>query len=109
MGMTVLSWADCRYFRKDTHFEKCRAAKASEMLAMPDYSAPDSDVPELPKTTEGPFVKITCACDYSLSGYNPLCDLDKTEEKSIVRGTDDVAATCRRKETLCSELCPPME
>ena len=97
--------ADCPYFRLSMEFLKCEAADAKALDADNPYDS-SQNLPELQEADAQALIRVTCSCTYSLSGSDPRCDTEQVLEKSAILGADDVASACRRKKTLCRDVCP---
>ena len=98
--------AECTYFRVKYKLAKCRAVtpKEAKAIAAPAEAAEEGD-PDLKEPAEGPLAKIVCSCDYALSGSDPLCDLDKSEDKTSYIPAPNLHDTCARGKNLCDEVC----
>lgn len=104
--LSQAGWAgDCVYFRVSYKLTECREATSQEVTDPASYVR-TSDVPELPPPEAGRLVKISCSCDYSLSGSDLRCDFDKTIERSTLLGSESPTEVCRRGKILCEDACP---
>ena len=98
--------AQCSYFRLSADLLKCEAVDAQVANAGNPYQA-TQDLPGFEEPKAAALIEISCACEYSLSGSNPVCDLEQTIERSSVVGVDNVSSTCRKGKILCRDVCPP--
>jgi hypothetical protein len=97
--------AECAYFRTSANLLKCAAADAETVKADNPYAARSDDL-ELDGPGAQRFVKVDCACEYSLMGSDVRCDTDQSMERSSVIGAEKPAETCLRGRTLCKDVCP---
>lgn len=92
---------ECVYVRVSYRLLECRAAALSA-----DSPAEFSEgLPELGGPEMRMSVKLTCSCEYTLSGSDPRCDPDMAREVTSLIASDHPTVTCRRGNTLCHELC----
>lgn len=97
--------AQCRYFKISARILKCTLASAAAYELKNPYHQ-TLDMPELEEASAPSVIEVTCECTYSLSGADPLCDVDQTVEKSSVLGTNDPLLACRPGNLLCRDVCP---
>ncbi len=106
LGLTLgTAQAECRYFRVSYKLLHCRQEKAVPTQA-DQSSMPLVDEPFLGETDDSPLARVMCSCDYGLSGSNPQCDFDHTEEHSALIPAPDPTETCSKGKTLCETICP---
>lgn len=96
--------AQCIYFRVSYKLLTCAPAEPAAKTRAPEPVP--QELLDLQATDERDVLQVACACDYSLVGSDPRCDLDRTEEITSFLGGDNASAACRRGKSLCRDLCP---
>jgi hypothetical protein len=95
--------AQCRYFRVAVNLLQCKEENPADLKTL---SHPEMDIPELPTPSEGKLMQVHCSCDYTLSGSNPFCDFDRSQEFASAMGTGDSANPCAGAKAFCNQICP---
>jgi hypothetical protein len=85
---------------------QCRPLSVKEM-AEEDHSV--EELPDVVEQPKGKLSRIRCACDYTLSGSDPRCDFDHSDEQASLVGSDQGADPCVRGKSLCDSVCQRQE
>jgi hypothetical protein len=95
----------CSYFRTKTRVQRCVSTQVKPRT--PETPTPADEFAESADVDDGHRIHLICSCDYSLSGSDLRCDLERTEEYEVLLVASDRASVCASAKKSCESLCPP--
>jgi hypothetical protein len=105
LGLTTPGHAAaCVYFRSASHIHSCKSVSVN--FRMPEGKDPSEEFDQPVEVDDGRRIRLVCSCDYSLSGSDLRCDLDRTEEYEVLLVSSDVRTACAASKKPCDTLCP---
>jgi len=98
--------AACAYFRTAYRVNSC---KASTVEPAPVYDTQQNVDPlvESSEKDDGKRIRLVCECEYTLSGSDQRCDVDRRFEREALINSLDVKKVCRQGKARCKEICLP--
>ncbi|MFA5975415.1 MAG: hypothetical protein WC859_04535 [Elusimicrobiota bacterium] len=104
VGLVGLAQAGCRYVLVSFHFLECREVTASE-VAQEERTV--DQLPGVDSVPPGKQLRVRCGCEYTLSGSDPRCDFEHSEEQESLLRVEERARNCKKGKPLCKSVCPP--
>jgi hypothetical protein len=102
LGLLMLvassAWAECDYAYSGAKLEQCRPIELIDRADGPAWTYVEG-----PKA--GVIAHLLCACTSTLAAPDKYCPAVRTDRLTTTLETNDILATCARRDALCQDVC----